>query len=207
MKLGLISDIHGDPAALELAWAQLRALGVDQIVSAGDLVGYGPSPDRVVELFKEREIRSVRGNHDRWALERGVDVLDGFGGGTPGAQTLEYLAALPAELVLEAETRVGVIVHGSPASDMEFVSRRSHGPAVLRRYLRELGCDLLVVGHTHQPMWYKSPSGRLVVNPGSIVALPVVDSSKTFAVVETASLEVTFHDLESGDAVSVDPWD
>jgi putative phosphoesterase len=207
MKLGLISDIHGDPAALELALAHLRSLGVDRIVSAGDLVGYGPSPDRVVELLQDREIPSVRGNHDRWALERGAGVPDGFGGGTPSAHSLEHLAALPTELVLEADTHVGVIVHGSPASDMEFVNRRTHGPAALRRYLRELSCDFLVVGHTHQPMWYTSPSGGLVVNPGSIISLPVIDSSKTFAVVETGTLQVTFHDLESGLAVSVDCWD
>ena len=33
-------------------------------------------------------------------------------------------------------------------------------------------------------MWYRSPAGRLVVNPGSLISVPVVDSSRTFAVVE-----------------------
>ena len=70
MKLGLISDIHGDPVALELAWAHLITMKVDRIVCAGDLVGYGPFPDRVVAFLKERQIPSVRGNHDRWALSR-----------------------------------------------------------------------------------------------------------------------------------------
>ena len=84
MKLGLISDIHGDPIALELAWAHLTAMRVDRIVCAGDLVGYGPFPDRVVAFLQERQIPSVRGNHDRWALQRGPGVPDEFGGGTPG---------------------------------------------------------------------------------------------------------------------------
>jgi putative phosphoesterase len=207
MRLGLISDIHGDPAALEQAWTHLTTMGVDRIVSAGDLVGYGPFPDQVIEFVRDHQISSVRGNHDRWALGRKTGEADEFGGGTPSASTLEFLASLPGELLVEAEAVVGVIVHGSPRSDMEFVSRRTHPPAVLRGYLRDLDCDLLVVGHTHQPMWYQSPSGRLVVNPGSVVSVPVIDSSRTFAVVDIPRLTVTFHELESGQIVSVDPWD
>ena len=85
MKLGVISDLHGDPVGLELAWSHLTVMGADRIVCAGDLAGYGPFPDRVVAFLKEHEIPSVRGNHDRWALERGPGVRDEFGGGTPSA--------------------------------------------------------------------------------------------------------------------------
>ncbi len=207
MKLGLISDIHGDPVALELAWAHLTAMKVDRIVCAGDLVGYGPFPDRVAAFLQERQIPSVRGNHDRWALCRGPGAGDEFGGGTPGRETLEYLGGLSADLLIEAGSRIGVVVHGSPSSDMEFVSRRTHPPAVLSRYLHALGSDLLVVGHTHQPLWYRSSAGGLVVNPGSVVSMPVVDSSRTFAVADLASLEVTFHQVESGEPIPLAPWD
>jgi putative phosphoesterase len=207
MRLGLVSDIHGDPVALELAWAHLIAMKVDRIVCAGDLVGYGPFPDRVVAFFQERQIPSVRGNHDRWAVSRGPSAADEFGGGTPSPETLEYLGNLPADFLIEVGTRIGVVVHGSPSSDMEFVNRRTHPPAVLRGYLRALGCDLLVVGHTHQPMWYRSPGGGLVVNPGSVVSMPVIDSSRSFAVADLAKLDVTFHEVESGEPIPLDPWD
>ncbi len=70
MKLGLISDLHGDPVALELAWSHLTVLGADRIVCAGDLVGYGPLPDKVVAFVDSRGVPCVRGNHDRWAVER-----------------------------------------------------------------------------------------------------------------------------------------
>ena len=88
MKLGIISDIHGDAAALERAFTHLTAMRVGQIVCAGDLVGYGPFPDRVVAFLREQSILSVRGNHDRWALSRGPGVPDEFGGGTPRLETL-----------------------------------------------------------------------------------------------------------------------
>jgi putative phosphoesterase len=205
VKLGLISDIHGDPVALELAWAHLTVMGADRIVCAGDLVGYGPFPDRVVSFLRERQVSSVRGNHDRWALERGAGARDEFGGGTPSVETLDYLRELPSDLLVAYQTTIGVVVHGSPRSDMEFVTPQSHPRGVLRQYLLDLQCELLVVGHTHQPMWFRCPDG-IVVNPGSIVSAGRIDSSRTFALVDLDILEVTFHDVESGAQVSIEPW-
>jgi putative phosphoesterase len=205
MKLGLISDVHGDPVALELAWAYLTVMGADRIVCAGDLVGYGPFPDRVTSFLQDRMIPSVRGNHDRWALERGPGVPDEFGGGLPGSATLDYLKTLTFDLEVAAHPAVVVVVHGSPRSDMEYVNRGSHPPQALSNYLVELDCDLLVVGHTHRPMCFRCTDG-LVVNPGSAVSIPGVESSRTFAMVDLDTLQVTFHDVESGNAVEVALW-
>ena len=205
MKLGLISDLHGDSVALELAWAHLTVLGADRIACAGDLVGYGPFPDRVVAFLAEHEIPSARGNHDRWALERGPGAPDEFRGGTPSPETLDFLRGLPHDLLISHENRIAVVVHGSPGSDMEFVTPRTHPPAMLRGYLKSIRADLLVVGHTHTPMWYRCAHG-LVVNPGSVVSVPVTTTSRTFALVDLDSLSVTFHDVESGAEVAVEPW-
>ena len=207
MKLGLISDVHGDPVALELAWAHLTVLGADRIVCAGDVVGYGPFPDRAAAFLAEHGIASVRGNHDRWALERGPGAADPFGGGTPSAETLEFVAALPFDLAVSWENRVGVVVHGSPRDDMEFVTRKDHPPRVLTEWLTTLDADFLVVGHTHEPMWYRAPSGRLVVNPGSVISAPRVTTSRTFALLDLAMLAVTFHDVETGAEVKVRAWE
>lgn len=204
-KLGLISDAHADPLALELAWAHLMVLGADAVVCAGDVVGYGPYPDRVAAFLQEKKIPSVRGNHDRWALDRGAGVPDEFGGGSPSSETLRYLAGLPFDLTFELGGRVGLVVHGSPRGDMEYVTRRDFPPHVLRDWLGRLGVDLLVVGHTHAPMWYRCDRG-LVVNPGSIISVPVVRTSRTFALVETDDLSVSIHDVETGRAQAIEPW-
>jgi putative phosphoesterase len=207
MKLGLVSDVHGDPVALGLAWSHLTHLGADRIVCAGDVVGYGPLPDPVVAFLKEHHVPCVRGNHDRWALERGPGVPDPFGGGVPSAETLEFLDGLPFDVLVEGAGKVVVVVHGSFRDDMEFVTRESHPPAVLQDWLESIWADVLVVGHTHRPMCCR-PGGGLVVNPGSVVSTPEarVETSRSFALVDLATLEVTHHDVESGRRLEVAPW-
>ena len=111
VKLGLISDVHGDMTALELAWAHLTVLGADRIVCAGDLVGYGPYPDRAVVFLQAHKIASVRGNHDRWALQRPPSTPDEFGG--PGIST-----TFPAIYVYDLMFQRGQIGEGAAAAIM-----------------------------------------------------------------------------------------
>src|SRR5215468_1726365 len=118
-KIGIISDVHGDPLALQLAWTHLKVLGAERIICAGDVVGYGPQPDQVVAFLAKNQVEAVRGNHDRWAVERGPGEVCAFGGGTPGAATIEHLKTVPENRVIDLGSRIGVIVHGSPRSDME----------------------------------------------------------------------------------------
>jgi putative phosphoesterase len=208
MKLGLISDIHGDAVALELAWAHLTVMGADRIICAGDLCGYGPHPDRVIAFLAEHHVDSVRGNHDRWAVERASGlpgVPSTFGGGLPSKASIEALTLLPAHLLVADGPRVGVVVHGSPGDDLDFVTRKTHPPALLDRWLGEMNANLLVIGHTHKPMLYRSPAG-LVINPGSVVSAPVVSTSRTFALLDWEAGAVSFHDVESGSEVAIEPW-
>lgn len=67
MKIAVISDVHGNLEALEAVLADIDALGIPRIVSLGDMVGYGPHPEEVVQAFLERQIPTVQGNHDRAA--------------------------------------------------------------------------------------------------------------------------------------------
>ncbi|MGE3820679.1 MAG: metallophosphoesterase, partial [Isosphaeraceae bacterium] len=205
MKLGLISDLHGDPVALELAWAHLTVLGADRIVCAGDLVGYGPLPDKVVSFVKDHEIPCVRGNHDRWALERGLGVKDPFRGGAPSAETLEFLQSLPVDRLISVDGKIVVLAHGSIRSDMEFVTRENHPPGLLNRWLDQVQADVMVFGHSHEPGSCRLDRG-LFVNPGSVISAPVVTTSRTFALLDLATLDVTFHDVESGCQVDAAPW-
>src|SRR5258708_10621306 len=112
MHLGLIADIHADHRALEAALRHLDHLGVATILCAGDVVGYGTHPDAVVDLLRERAIPCVRGNHDRWALERRQVIgLRGWRGAELSETTWEYLPRLPPNLPLACRVRPIVVYH------------------------------------------------------------------------------------------------
>lgn len=65
-KVGFLSDIHANRAALEAVLATLDAQGCDLLVCLGDIVGYGPSPADCIHLIRQREIPCVLGNHDQY---------------------------------------------------------------------------------------------------------------------------------------------
>jgi putative phosphoesterase len=206
LKIGLISDVHGDATALELSWSHLMVLGADAIVCAGDVVGYGPQPDRVAAFLREYTIPTVRGNHDRWAVEGGPGRPDPFGGGTPSDETHAFLKELPPLRILDAAGRLVVVAHGVPGNDMTYLVPRHFSRAQLRALLVDVDADLLVVGHSHIPGWYRCDRG-LIVNPGSVLsARPGVSSSRSFALADLANDRVTFHDVESGALFDVSHW-
>lgn len=64
MRLAIISDIHGNYQALQAILADLAGLAIDEVISLGDNIGYGPEPEEVVATLRERAIPSVLGNHD-----------------------------------------------------------------------------------------------------------------------------------------------
>jgi predicted phosphodiesterase len=65
MLIGLISDVHSNVVALKAVIDDLDELGIKTILHSGDIVGYNPYPDETIELFKQRKIISILGNHDR----------------------------------------------------------------------------------------------------------------------------------------------
>ena len=48
MRVAVLSDIHGNWRALEAVLDDLDRQGVDEILSLGDTIGYGPEPAEVV---------------------------------------------------------------------------------------------------------------------------------------------------------------
>ena len=68
--LGIVSDVHGDLVALDQALARMREMGCVTILCAGDLVDVEPFGEEVTQRLKAEGVPCIRGNHDRWALER-----------------------------------------------------------------------------------------------------------------------------------------
>ncbi len=63
MRLAIVADIHGNYRALEAVLADLQHQRVDEIISLGDNIGYGPEPEEVVKALLANQFGSVMGNH------------------------------------------------------------------------------------------------------------------------------------------------
>jgi predicted phosphodiesterase len=166
MRIAVLSDIHANLPALD---AVLAAAGdVDAIWHLGDVVGYGPHPDAVVDRLREVGAVGVRGNHDAAAC--GGSQIDWFNPDARramewtraaiSAPTLAWLSALPDRRTLEGCE----LVHGSPREPLwEYVT----SVPVARANLALLSSSIGLHGHTHLPVAFLEQDGRVdVVGPG-----------------------------------------
>ena len=64
MRLAVFSDTHGNFDAFVEVLKDIDRSAVDEMISLGDNIGYGPEPDRVIKKLKELDIPSVKGNHE-----------------------------------------------------------------------------------------------------------------------------------------------
>ena len=68
MKYAIMSDVHANPAALEKALKDARAVGCEKFILLGDITGYGYDPKRALELVRENFDVVLMGNHDSACL-------------------------------------------------------------------------------------------------------------------------------------------
>jgi putative phosphoesterase len=171
VRLGLISDVHANLPALDAALAALDRAGVDALVCAGDLVGYGPHPNACVDRIAERGVPTVAGNHDLMALgELSTDRCVGTARASQhwtrevlSAEARAYLAALPRRLELPD----AVVAHGSLDDPEEYVVTPAQATAQLDALARRHPSHrVLVLGHTHRQRLDRAGPLRLV-NPGA----------------------------------------
>ena len=168
--MAIVSDIHSNLLALEVVMEQIAKEGVDQILCAGDIVGYGPYPNEVIERLKRVEITTILGNHDRAVLSHdssnmNIQAQDAIWWTIDNLKQegRDYLAKLDAKKSFNWNgLRVGIF-HGSPRNDDEYIPEESADQGLLDL----ANCDFLVLGHTHVPFVNPLDQGT-IVNPGSI---------------------------------------
>ena len=131
MRILVLSDIHSNLEALETALA--AAPQYDVVWNLGDLVGYGASPNEVVNLSRKLGTFFVRGNHDKACS--GVSSLEGFNPIAAAAamwtmhqltpENLEWLRALPRGPLKPDDVEGAICVHGSPLDEDEYLIQAS----------------------------------------------------------------------------------
>jgi diadenosine tetraphosphatase ApaH/serine/threonine PP2A family protein phosphatase len=182
MRYGLVSDIHSNLAALD---AVLEHMGpVDGLLCMGDIVGYGPQPNEVINRLRECNIFSIVGNHDLAVL--GALELRDFNGDAIEAnlwtrsqlskdnwewlETLEPMARFDENVTL---------AHGSPNEPIwEYLTT----PHAASRSFPEFDTPLCFVGHTHLPRVFRMLDGKRVGTNLPKVEMRIPDPTETIIV-------------------------
>jgi predicted phosphodiesterase len=177
MRLAIISDVHGNLAALVAVLADIKARGVDTTINLGDCVTSPLWPRETFEALQSLALPTVRGNHDRWIEEYPEQRLSSAGRFARDALTAEQrraLHSLPSQLRLEE----GILAcHGTPDDDSaclleEALDDGRLAPArreVLEQRLgNELAAQVVLCGHSHRQAVVQGPRGCLILNPGSV---------------------------------------
>ena len=189
-----ISDVHSNLEALQ---ATLRETRGDEIYCLSDIVGYGASPDEVVEILMDAGARCVMGNHDYAVATGDVSSFSANAARAvlwtrrrASAQTLKFLKSLPLELRFELGGKRFFMAHGSPDDRLwEYVDPWTHS-GVFEHYLEKSKSDVIALGHTHVPYrWMES--GKVVFNPGSVGQPRSGDWRASYAIVELDGGEVS----------------
>ncbi|ELY65580.1 metallophosphoesterase family protein [Natrinema versiforme] len=195
MKVGLVSDIHGNRVALEAVLEDMPP--VDELYCAGDVVGYNPWPADCVDELRERGVPTVMGNHDAAVAAETPFRFNGmakagveYAEQELSANQLEWLGSLPAER-LECDGRVK-LVHGHP-DDPDRYTRYTYPEEFSPRILGDE--DVLVLGHTHDQGARQFAEG-IVVNPGSVGQPRDGDPRAGYAVLDLDALTVDTHRVE-----------
>lgn len=186
MKVGIISDIHGDYQALQTTLDRMENdHGVEHILCAGDLIGRGPNPNAVVDEIRIREIPTVRGNHDEWAYEL-------------SEVNRQFLEDLPIEVYVTLANVELYMCHGKPGNNIWGLYEAHVSDTLLNMMLTSLNIDVMITGHTHVPMFLTVEHG-CVVNPGSLYTMNTMRAtSHTYGVLSLPDMSFDLYDVTKG---------
>jgi len=181
-RIAIFSDIHANLPALRAVLADMDQRGLDQRYCLGDLVGYGTFPNEVIEIIREQKIPTIMGNYDqgvgnssdecgcayRTAEEEALGKRSiAWSNVHTTDENKAFLRSLLPQITFQLGDLRVVLAHGSPRRINEYlyIDRPDAG---LERILDGVNADVLVVGHTHKPYHRVLPSGRHVINDGSV---------------------------------------
>jgi putative phosphoesterase len=190
MKIGIISDIHGNFEALKAVLAELDRMMVSSIFCLGDVVGYYSQVNECCDELRKRNIDCIMGNHD-WYMASGgycprsqsVNDCLSYQRKVISTQNIDWLRNFPVQRLLKNIK----MVHGGWADPIdEYLNPTSE-------YFSRIQGVLFVSGHTHIQSLRKFDS-KIYCNPGSVGQPRDGDPRAAFAIIDNQ--EVTLHRVE-----------
>ncbi len=202
-KIAILSDIHGNLAALERVAADLRSRRADLVVNLGDHVSGPLWPKETIRFLMAQDWIHLRGNHDRQLSEQDPaehGLSDRYAFERLDKAEIDWLRALPACLSFDDGL---LLFHGSPSSDRAYLLEtvecgrlRLASQVEIQQRLGETGSKTLLCGHSHMPRVVEAPGPTLIVNPGSVGLPAYEDDTPAYHRMETGSPHARYAILE-----------
>lgn len=157
MRYAIITDIHGNLEAFDRVYADIKRSKIDKIICLGDIIGYGPDPEKVVEFFVKKKIPCVRGNHEiavsddyelnnfnKYAYDSIILTRKLI-----SEKSKAWIKKLPKNLII-AEM---LFVHGCPEDDPDtYIVQLSEKE--MKKVFKSMKQKICFVGHTHISLLY-----------------------------------------------------
>jgi predicted phosphodiesterase len=190
MKIALFSDIHANIDALEPVLKNIYDRSPDAVYCLGDLVGYAPYPNEVVETIRAKGIPVIAGNYDQGVGLKSDDCGCAYKTDEDEARGVKsirftneiisddnraYLRSLPAHMRIEFGVNNNpwnlLMVHGSPRKINEYLFEDRTEKSMLSMMVKA-NAHILTFGHTHIPYHKKLKDHdgkyRHAINIGSV---------------------------------------
>lgn len=210
MRIGVVSDIHGNLAALEAVADALASADVEAVVNLGDCVSGPLLPAETARWLMQAGWPTIAGNHERQLLalrDTGAarSASDRFAAAHLDADAWDWIGRLPAILHLPEGP---LLCHGTPDSDLAplahtIIDSRMTTDTSAHVAMRLMSIDAPVVccGHTHLPVSLRLGDGRLVLNPGSVGLQAFRETRDVPCIVEAGTPDARYAVLtRAGDA-------
>ena len=177
MKVGILSDIHGNHFALLKVLEEATKLGVEKLLVLGDVVGYYYHPDRVLDLLNKFPFEIIKGNHEQILQDIQENRIDPeiirkkYGRGHEFAleklddKTRNWLYALPYQKSIQLDEVFFQMNHGSPWNYDEYLYPDTNSE-ILDKCDSNIH-DFVLIGHSHYSFSYACKSS-ILINSGSV---------------------------------------
>ncbi len=203
MNFAVFGDIHGNIEALKASYVEVVARGVNKIYHLGDLGGYAPFVNEVVDFLIEHGIEGVQGNYDETVgnerehcgckyedpVQAEMSVV-GFEWTKKhtSSKSKDYMRKLPSEISIKVNGKKVTIFHASPKKN-NLYWYEDRPEKFFREMAQKVDADILIYGHTHNS-YRKDIGGKIFINAGSVGKPKDGDTRACVTPVEIAGEEV-----------------
>ncbi len=161
----ILSDIHSNLEALRAVLEEVDKLGVKEIVTLGDVVGYGPEPKECLDIIQNVSSLNILGNHEEAILygvppnftpraRRAIAWTQKqlFGDDAEPAQVRDARRTYLESFQIQKRIAGVTYLHGSPRGPTRdyVMPRDAHDKRKMNQIFDSLE-DYCFCGHTHTP--------------------------------------------------------